>query len=406
MQNTKWLRIGFFAMLAMAGSATAIACGGDDDDDAGASSSGGDSDGGATSSSSSGGSSTSSGGSSGTSSSSGDSGPAPQKASLFVVHGFNELGTVRICFAGSPDAPPAKNAVPNPIPPLPAAGADGSQPGLLPGTGGFLPDLGTDLSSIFIQPYLVREDKLQGLTVPWSDRTCNKLIGGAAPLLTEGDGYYALDTIPKGALANEKTYALLALNAGTVGTPPAGGDAGSASIKVQLIEVDTETAVDADKSAVQFLHASQYVPPVRPFIYRPATPDAGLSDAGVDDPAKEFFAGANPVAQLAIAPAAAVSTEALNAGTNGFGVSLGPSINVLHTNPETGATIPIQLWAQLSDSKGTQKDDTGTSLYFQPGRSFTFIAVGDIAKPFNPAAQQFQGPHLLVIPNKAAVVQP
>lgn len=398
MQNTKWLRIGFFAMLAMAGSATAIACGGDDDDDG--SSSGNTADGGSSS-----GSSGTSGGSSGTSSSSGDAGPTAQKASLFVVHGYNEIGPVRICFASSPDAAPAKNATPNPTPPLPAAGPDGSGPPLLPGTGGILPDLNTDLSSIFIQPYLVKE--ASRLAQPADKRDCHQLIGADKPLV-EGTDYFALDTVPKGALANEKTYVLIALNGGTIGLPP-DADAGAGAIKVELKELDTATAVDPAKAGLQFLHASQYIGAavptgVTPFLYRPATADAGADGGSEED--KELFAGETPVAALALAPTTAASVDALNAATNGFGIRT-PTGDSLHAAPIVGTTLPIQGWANLSDPGQKQKDEDGASLYFQPGRAFTFILVGDPSKgAINPETGDFRGAHFLVIPNDPAVVLP
>ena len=92
MQKSNWLRIGFVSALALAGATTAIACGGDDEVEPGT-------DGGLTSSSSSGdndtdGAPSSSGNPS--SSSGGSSGTLPAVAKLFVAHGFNEIGGVKI----------------------------------------------------------------------------------------------------------------------------------------------------------------------------------------------------------------------------------------------------------------------------------------------------------------------
>ena len=107
-------------------------------------------------------------------------------------------------------------------------------------------------------------------------------------------------------------------------------------------------------------------------------------------------------------PATAVSVAAFAAGTTGFGVHIPVGeggLDALNRNTD-GTVIPIEQWKALSDSKNTQVDDDGNSLYFQAGHSFTFIALGKVGGVTNPAIGKFEGPHLLVIPNKAAVVLP
>ena len=400
MMNTNWLRFGILGTLVFAGGAAGlIACsddgGGDNNDNDAGSSSGGEQ-------SSSSGENTS-GGSSGenTSSSSGGSSsgevPEPKKAAVFVAHGFNEIGPVRICFAASEEAPPATDATPRPVPPLPAAGA-GAQPNppLLPGTGGFLPDLGNDLAELHIQPYIVREaSRLAALAADPQATTCDKLIGAGKPLVA-GTDYYVLPPIPKGKLANEKTFVLVAVNGSD--DPPADPPVG-ANVGVIIKEVDRATEIAADKAGLQFLNGSKYIAAgVTPFLYRGASVD----------PSKEWYAGEEKVLADTLLPAAAVAVEAINATTNGHGIkaNLGEGENDYFHERE-GSLIPVKNWSDLSDSAGIQKDDEDNSLYFQSGRSFTFIFLGNpAAGPINPATGDFKGPHFLVIPNDPVIPAP
>lgn len=390
MQKSNWLRIGFVSALALAGATTAIACGGDDEVDPTV-------DGGPTSSSSGDNDTDGAASSSGnpSSSSGGSSGTLPAVAKLFVAHGFNEIGAVKICFAGSTTAMPEPGAKPQTLSPLPTT-ADG----LLPGTGGVLPSLGARLETLNIRPYLVKTSSLVG---PLANVACDELIGEGKPLV-DGTDYYTLDGIPAGTLKVEKTYVLIATKkAGSTGDGGAGTEVGA-----YLKEIDTDTEVAADSVGVQFIHGSQYVAaPVAPFVFRgevAAEADAG-ADAGAAAAGKDFLLDAEGVTTVASLgdPTALKSVDPLEpVAQTGFGVRI-PALDNLDALHATAAgVVSIQQWSLLSDSTGTQKDEAGASLYFQKGRAFTFIALGDPTPgvPFNPAAKDFRGLHLLVIPNK------
>lgn len=335
-----------------------------------------------------------------------DAGPLPPTADLVVGHGYNEIGPIKICFAQSTAAPPDE-ATPLPaVTPLPRGGA-----GILPpGAIGVLPKLGVNLSEVHLLIYAIRASALAGK----GDPTCDQIAGGTQTLnLVKGVDYFALPPLPKGGFADGKTYILLVHR--PVGEEN-GGPVGELSFYTQ--ELDTSTAIDADKVGVQYIHASRYVAGgSAPFIYRPAgaeDPDAG--DAG-GDPRKEFFAGLQLVPQVA-PPTPIVQVAPLSPrSATGFGLRIPTSptttADILHE--AGGNLLSLDNWVALSDSTGVQVemgDDGGTSsLYFEPGRSFTFIAWGDPSlgpnplPPENPmyGLEALKRPHLTVIPNRPKV---
>lgn len=406
MQKSNWLRIGLVGFATLVGGATAmVACGGDDEVTP-------DGDGGTTSSSSGASGTTSSssgstdGGSSGASSSSG--GPAPIPATVAVVHAFNAVGAVRICYAIGGTAAPEPGAGISPLFPLP-----NSETGLIPGSGGILPSTGTPLSSVYVRPYII---KSSAITSPASQ--CPDLIGEAAtvtPALVEGTDYFMLDAIEKGALEDDSTYVLIAKEGPTAGRPV-----------IQAYKLDTATDVPDDKIAVQFIHASPYLdkvtglsPNVAPFFDRPT---AGVADAGADSGdggavappgrAYEFFAGAT--ASDKTAPFAALSalktvdTFDVPNTAAGLMVTLGGNEQPILNRDTTLALIPVSTWATLSDPPPAPTQvEGGESVYFKAGRAFTFIALGDPTT--NPATPEplktYLGPHYLVFPNRPVATQ-
>lgn len=409
MKTWNWLRMGMVGtgVLAAGITSTLGACSSDDeqnDPDSGTSSS--------SSSSSSGvpGASSSSGGGGGSSSGGGSSGALPPTATLAVGHGYAELGPIKICFAQSEGEAPLPGAIPTPSLPLP-----GATP-IPPGAIGPLPKLGVDLQNVHILPYLIKASSLVGKET----LQCTALIGPQG-VLQSGVDYFAGPNIQKGDLKDDHAYVLFAHR-------PVGeaADAGTGELALYVEELDTTTVVPADKVGIQFIHGSRYLPPVSPFVYRPAagepiTPDAGDEDGGEDggdagpivDPRIQFLApeGTPRVAQVA-PPTPLVIVDAINAGTDtGFGVrfdtQVGPR-DILHLKPDTTLN-PIAAWVPLSDPNNVQSEgDAGpdggpTTVYFQSGRAFTVMLFGDPSKAINPLDRlsYFAAPHFVVLPNRA-----
>lgn len=383
MQKTNWLRLGgLSAMALLVGSLGVIACGGDDDEP------GGNTDN--TSSGAPGASSGDPGSSSGDpGSSSGDPVPTPARAALAVVHGSIELGAVKICYATNPDQTPEVGQAVAPLKPLPE-----SPTGLIPGSGGILPNTGTDLETIHILPYLIKVSAL----ADFPEATCDELLNSDGANKLDAADYYVLDPIERGTLEAENTYLLIAT--GTAAAP-----------KANVYKLDTTTEVEDGKIGVQFISGSTYLTQgAAPFLDRPGTPtEEGPAGA---DRISEWIAGETKVAPLAEISDlhktdAFTADTALGAVISGGDLGDIPILNRLPAAgdpPVPGNLIPIQQWVALSDP-GEGQGAGAESLYFKEGRSFTFVLLGNPLAPSTGNAQvdAFLKPHWIAFPNKPKV---
>ncbi len=324
-----------------------------------------------------------------------DAGPA--RAKILVVHASPDVPPVRICFAVGTKSD-GSDAVIAPFPPLPDK-TEGSLPfpGLFPGTGGPLPDLGADLSQKVIVPYVIIASKVASDVAPAD--------GGVAPVacdtLLQGDGgltanvdYMKLPPIPSGTFMPGKTLLLAATGCLPTSADPnanviacgADYDSTLGNVAIKIFDLDRIIA-DTQKSGAQVAHLS---PKLFTGLLAGVTEiDAG-SDAGVVyEPITPNNAPVN-YAQLKPAPAASLSLPpASNA-----------ALVLSAVNPDGGApiaTFPVPFTFIYASTTGQL---VGADQYFTANSNYTFVVVGDPQKAFlSDAGVDGYGLHVLAFPN-------
>ena len=381
MRNTRWLRYGLASIL-VAGTglgATLVACG---DDDSGSSGSvpdaaPGDSKVGDTSTGDA-----------------ADAAPKPNFAKLTVINATTDMGpnsalngrgdaAIRICFKTGTTP---QNLGIAPYPPLPDK-PKGAQPvaGIPYGTGGTLDNLGVDLETRIIVPYVMNvktlvEKNIKNPGTGQPGTTCDELVGDtadAAAGLVENKDYWILPQLDAGTLKKEKSF-VLALT-GCVGDAtiankekcgpnfPAAGTAGVGNLKVVVFETN-KTPVSATQLGVQFFHASAAVQAVFSAVAFPLSP--GFTSNPTDAGPSFKAATPGPIVLGTLTPAQGVTGVK---DTDYFVLDKG--------NPNPAATtalapLPIPSIQALS-GLGLPVAPT----VYKDGANFVFVVVGDPGEP-------------------------
>lgn len=326
----------------------------------------------------------------------------PENAKVIVVHASPDVPAVRICFALGLKADGSDGVI-APIAPIPDSLANAQQPfpGLFPGTGGALPDLGIDLSTKALTPYVMIASKISTDVKPTD--------GGSAPVacdtLIEGDGgltanvdFLKLPTIPAGALAKDSTLLLAATGCLPKAADPTASVArcgsswneNTGNVGLQAFVLDRKVT-DQAKMGAQVAHLSS---PVEGLLQAGST--VGVNTALFDSVADASVSLTMGQKFGELKPATASAHALANASTGAFVVTV--------NNPTDGGaalvTVPVPLptVAQLS----TGVADAG---YFQNGANYTFVILGDPTAPSFIDAGVFNGYslHVLAFPNNPKV---
>lgn len=393
MQKNTWIRLGLGSVVAVATTCgiTLSACSGDDtvtDDDA-----------------------TTDGYTPPTDSGPGDSGPdGGELAKLIMVHGSPDIPAVRICFSVGLAADLSDQQM-SPLPPLPnQISGPLPYPGLFPGTGGVIPRTGTDISSVYIVPYIVSAAKLAALGfVPdaGAPKDCRDALVGDAGGLVEGTDYWKLPAIPAGTFTTDSTFLLAATGClpNTTVAPSAkcGSDymANTGNFRIRAFKLDRATPAAGMVSA-QFAHASS---PIQAVLMQGVRPAFFHADGGVTpitgQGGGDGGGGGGTVNFGELKPQTA-APAAVNPATDGFGV--------LYTGADGGTeTMALPLSAIQNLTTGS-----ATPSMFVNGQSYTFVALGDPQEPqfidmtgdaSTPDGGRFNGrsAHFLAFPNDPPV---
>jgi hypothetical protein len=191
--------------------------------------------------------------------------PLPD-AKIIVVHASPDLPPVRFCFATQASGVAPYHALPDttssPLQPF---------PGLFPGTGGALPDVGVSLAQSQITGYLILAQNIAGQTHAGApdggaEATCVDLIGadGSGGLIHPGTDYFPLAPIPAGTFLDGTTELIAVAgclpsavdpNAGTArcGTSYNGT---TGNLATQVYKLDTTTAQTSTSFGTQVIHAA------------------------------------------------------------------------------------------------------------------------------------------------------
>lgn len=335
-------------------------------------------------------------------------------ATDFGTH--NKSGLIRVCFAAGTTA---ENVTVTPLPALPDQSAAAAVPPGVPiGIGGNLQGTGLDLTSLYIQPYLMNGESLfaKGIVKPGPGdpgTSCAELLkpdfdAGDGEPLKENEDYWKLPVIPANTLLKDKSYLLVltGCTGDTDATPlakcgpnPPDGTPGIGNLKIHIHELDNATAVEADKIGTQFIHASAQaaallpgmpgMPKVTPGYIKDKDDAATFKPVSGDGTAGSGEVALNAVTQL-------VQVEGVDVAADSFTVV-----------PAAAAfAIKLSDVEKISFPAGAPAD-----AKYRNGAAFTFLAVGDpdpmvpaeIEGKFNP--KKF---HYLAFPNNppVAVYQP
>lgn len=388
MRNTQWLRFGLSTFILVGAGMTGllVACSSDDDNPTPAPST----DSGADTGTTDGSTDEDSGSDAGN-----DSGPTLPNAKLSIVNAATDLGpdakiddatnfqAARICFGVTAD-------IVNPAPAIPGTAPSGlTVPGLYIGTGGIVPSFGIPLEGLTIYPYLMNAASIFKRGIPAS-QSCADLLnknsnfdGGGA--LAENTDFWKLPPIQAGTFKNGKSFVLVlsgcAANATADATKcgsgfTAGNGPGLGTLKVDVLEIDRETAVPADAIGTQFIHASyamanallgqdgKPLPIIPGFIKNQADQIEG-------------FLPATDVADGGVAPLAAPTALKAVKGVEFTTTDGGPGERFTPNGTIASPQI-AQLAIPLSSIEALSGLKAGT---YANGKAFTFIMVGDPAEP-------------------------
>lgn len=384
MRNKQWLRLSLASLTLIGGGLGAflVACGDDDDNsvvakpDSGADTGDGDEDGGDQP----------------------DSGqPKPgvdagTPARLQMVNAATDLGPndesglIRVCFGAGTAAENVQ------VTGLPALPDKGNPPGVPIGIGGPVEGTGLDLTSLFIQPYLMNAESLAKAGIvnpgggkpgaPCSDILKDTFDAGAGPLVENVD-YWKLPVIPAGSLLKDKSY-LLVLSGCTSDTAiadttkcgagfTAGTGPGVGNLTITIHELDNETAVATDKIGTQFIHASAPLDVKLATIPgEPKTTPGYISGTPADPTTFKGLSadgGAEPVEYNK--QTALIQVAGVNVAADAF--TINPNI------PDFA--IPLAMIQGFSYPSTAYPQGTPDYAKYRNGASFTFITVGDPDEP-------------------------
>lgn len=328
---------------------------------------------------------------------------AGPRAKVVVVHASPDLPAVRVCFALG-TKPDGSDAAIAPVPPLPdrAVGAQ-PYPGLFPGTGGVLPDLGTDLSSVVVVPYLMVAEKIKAVARGdgGAIATCDALLSADAGLVAGGD-YFKLPPLAAGTFAPGATVLVAATGClPTVFDPSAsaaacGGDYSPLLGNVALATFALDRAVaDNAKLGAQVAHLS---PGVQGKLQQNAPTGVTVGLTNVPDASTFYVPIAQGVAYKQLAPKTAFATPLASADKTALSVSV--------LDPDGGAAPLVTFAVALGDIAVASGGDPDASAgaTFKNGANYAFAIVGDPSA----SAQQDGGPngralHVLGFPSDPVV---
>ena len=356
-------------------------------------------------------------------------GGAYDPANLVLVHGAPGVPPFRLCWGTQTGTP---NTTVVPVPPTPDAPSAQGSLGIAVGSiQSYSPSPGAAFESITLVPFLITNlaaiandvnyDGGEGvnLTDGGFEENCTALIGkdGTGGRLHVGD-YERLPNIPAGTLKNGGTY-LIALTGCLPGLGPDGGqDAcgfaydGGMNAELEVLPLDTTTAVPSYTIGVQFVHASSaiegssYVAKGET-LHEPASsgvipgfllPDAGGTWFPMTSSSSNWGYGASVTnAAGGIWPSTASALPVnLDDPAVSFGVvTIGPStasqpprIGAYPGREVTGAdggaawapgdflTFPLDTIGTLSDWSATI-DPSSSPATFTYGHRYTFVLLGD-----------------------------
>ncbi len=330
---------------------------------------------------------------------------AGARAKVILVHASPDVPAVRVCFAiGTKND--GSDAVLAPFPPLPdkAVGAQ-PYPGVFPGTGGTLPDLGQDLSGKVVVPYAVLASKVStdvatdGGIAPVA---CDSLIAGDGGL-TPGVDYIPLPPIPAGTLKPDTTLLLAATGCfptavdskASAALCGADYDTQKGNVAIKGFVLDRAVA-DAQKTGTQAAHLSSQVQGLlQGGNATGITVGVIVADAGGYQP---VTSNADPVAygQIKPAPASALSLPPASSAELSLGV----------LDPDGGPALSVVDVPFASIYTATTGQTQGADQYFVAGANFTFVILGDPTQPFvTDAGVNGYGLHVLAFPNNPPVAK-
>jgi hypothetical protein len=323
---------------------------------------------------------------------------------VIVAHASPDLPPVRVCFAIGQKADGSDAAI-APVPPLPDTTTSPSQPypGLFPGTGGVLPDLGTDLSSVVVVPYLVVAEKVKNVVRDGGApiATCDAVLAADAGLVAGGD-YFKLPPLPIGTFGAGKTLLVAATGClPSVFDPAAdiascGGDYSALLGNLALTTfVLDRSAADGAKLGAQIAHVS---PGVQGKLQQNAPSGLTVGLANVPDAGTFYVPIAQGVAYKQLAPQTALASPIANADLTAVAVAV--------LNPDGGApvasfTTPLAAIAQASSGD----PDASAAATFKNGANYTFVITGDptAAATLDSGAPNGRALHLIAFPSDPTV---
>ncbi len=311
-----------------------------------------------------------------------EAGPTPLPPKVFVVHASPDEPPVRLCFGlGTPTTSGFAIAT---FPPLPDTQA-GPQPfpGVFPGTGGLLtaPD-GVDISNVTLTVYAVNAaavatDTADGGPEGGAELTCDQLIPVAgspdAGTYLPSQAYLPLGVVPKGALADGKSY-VVAITGCAPGEPADGGVAplcgsnyspANGNLALTTFPLDVTTAVDGGAMGVQFAQASTA------WDYAASTV-GGATYAVFLEPDASPLLVTSPVSPPAFGQIQPSSLRLVNGVTFDGTTQYAASIVVF----DAGAPVPVYV-AGGPLPVIEQLTYGGNGVPFQNGKGFVFVLVGN-----------------------------
>ncbi len=297
---------------------------------------------------------------------------ASARAKVVIVHAAPDVPAIRVCFAVG-TKPDGSDVAIVPLPPLPDQSV-GAQPfpGIFPGTGGVFPDLGVDLSTKVVVPYViiasaVKDDVRNDAGPP--KLSCSELLSNG-PNSLPGTAYFKLPLLPAGTFGVGKTLLLAAtgcLPNEAQGAALCGADYDTSlgNVALRRYELDRTVSATGSQIGVQVAHLSSAIEGKLKGAVNAAL--IGPVDASAGDAFVEPFANNAHFADLAPKLAAAVALQ--DPLQTAFFASV--------QNPDSGAplanvVVPLALVYQT-----TTGQSSGADQYFKTGANYTFVIVGD-----------------------------
>jgi len=305
-----------------------------------------------------------------------DAGAALPNATIVFVHASPDFPTVRFCFDLNGQSTPLG---PQPEQPLPGQ----PYPGLVPGTGGAVPDTGVDPSAFAITPYAVVAEAIQPAVSGGvaEAQHCNEIIPGQV----DPGEYVELAEIPRGTLARGASLiaaltGCLPAGADPEATPAACGvdyDPAVGNLALRAAPVDRVGSASAGETGFQAVHLSSQAETaqINGLYFAVVRADGDVVPIG----GRAAFAGEG---------AGPVNLTEVVAAADAFAVFDG--------DPAAGGELvlaqPIAV-AQANTVGPGQPD------YVVPGKTYTIVLLGDPAVSPPPGEPAGTAGHFLVFPS-------